>query len=419
MNGAGHSEEQLRQHAQRMESVGQLTGGMAHDFNNLLTVIQGNLQALQELACVQRDPAATPLVHAALRAAQRGAELTRSLLAFSRRQNLAPASVDAGEMLRSLLAMLRRTVDQRMQLELHVEASCPACVADPVLLEAALLNIALNARDAMPEGGTLSCNVAPCDVLPAAAQADIDAPAHGAAGAPAAAPGEAAEAGTGGFVAVALRDTGTGMPPAVLERVFEPFYTTKEPGRGTGLGLSTAYGFVKQSHGTIVVESEPGRGTCVTLYLPRERRAVARTMAPRAGSTEALNGLDAMLVEDDLEVMAVSLSFLQHLGCRVRAYASGEHALLALEREPPPTLLLSDVALGEGMRGTELARRVQQRWPQVAVLLVSGYLPEPDDGATFASSEVLTKPFSREQLAAAMLRALGVGQGVLPPPSVK
>ncbi len=416
MNSAGNTEEQLRQHAQRMESVGQLTGGMAHDFNNLLTVIQGNLQALQELPSVQGDPATTPLVNAALRAARRGAELTRSLLAFSRRQKLAPAAVDATEMLRALLAMLRRTVDPRMQLELHAAASCPPCVADPVLLEAALLNIALNARDAMPDGGTLSCSVAPCDALPEAAQADIDAAgaahsvahsADGAARALDAEPPETTEAGAGGFVAIALRDTGTGMPQAVLERVFEPFYTTKEPGRGTGLGLSTAYGFVKQSQGTIVVESEPGRGTCVTLYLPRERRAVARTVAPRAGSTGALQGLDAMLVEDDLEVMAVSLSFLQHLGCRVRAYASGEHALLALEREPPPTLLVSDVALGEGMRGTELARNVQGRWPQVAVLLMSGYLPEPNDGATLAGAEVLTKPFSREELASAMLRALG------------
>ncbi|CAN5192365.1 hypothetical protein BH11PSE9_BH11PSE9_09720 [soil metagenome] len=425
MNSTANSEEQLRQHAQRMESVGQLTGGMAHDFNNLLTVIQGNLQALQELPSVLADPAAAPLVNAAMRAARRGAELTRSLLAFSRRQKLAPAAVDAGEMMRSLLAMLRRTVDRRMQLELNAAASCPPCVADPVLLEAALLNIALNARDAMPDGGTLSCSVAVCDVLPEAAQADIDAAeaarraAHAAGGVAEGEPADTVEPSPGGFVAIAMRDTGTGMPQAVLERVFEPFYTTKEPGRGTGLGLSTAYGFVKQSQGTIVVESEPGLGTCVTLYLPRERRAVARPVVPRASSTAALQGLDAMLVEDDLEVMAVSLAFLQHLGCRVRAYASGEHALLALEREPPPALLVSDVALGEGMRGTELARQVQRRWPQVAVLLMSGYLPEPSDAATLAVAEVLTKPFSREQLASAMLRALGDPQFASAPPSVK
>jgi CheY-like chemotaxis protein len=383
------NEDEQRRDAQRMESVGQLTGGLAHDFNNLLTVIQGNLQALQELATVQQDPACPPLLNAALRATQRGAELTRSLLAFARRQKLAPAAIDPLAMLRSLLAMLRRTVDQRLHLELD-PTPCPDCVADPVLLESALLNIALNARDAMPEGGTLSCRAAACEQLPGAVRADI----------------AVGERPADGYVAISMRDTGSGMSQAVRERVFEPFFTTKEPGRGTGLGLSTAYGFVKQSAGAIVIESTPGIGTCVTLYLPRERRAVPRPTPPRLRSAEALRGLDVMLVEDDLEVMAVTLSFLQHMGCTVRAYGSGEHALLALEREPPPALLLSDVALGTGLRGTELARTVRGGWPQVAVLLMSGHLPEPGEIDAAWASELLAKPFSREQLGAAMLRAV-------------
>ena len=390
MNEEEQRDEQ-KLHAQRMESVGQLTGGLAHDFNNLLTVIQGNLQALQDLPSVRADTEGVSLVSAALRATQRGAELTRSLLAFSRRQKLAPAAVDVPALLRSLLGMLRRTVDPRLQLELKAAPSCPPCVADPALLESALLNIALNARDAMPEGGRLSCHVDACAELPLQARADL---------------GEGQRAAEG-YLRISMRDTGSGMPEAVRQRAFEPFFTTKEPGRGTGLGLSTAYGFVKQSQGAITLDSSPGAGTCITLYLPLERRAVPRPAAARAASLQALRGVEVMLVEDDLEVMAVSLAFLRHLGCEVRAYASGEHALQALESEAPPALLLSDVTLGEGMRGTVLASEMRLRWPTVAVLLMSGYPPTACELGDPAAAELLAKPFSRDELAQAMLRALG------------
>lgn len=385
------NDEARRAHAWRMDSMGELTGGLAHDFNNLLAVIQGNLQALQELATVQDDPACTPLLTAALRATQRGADLTRSLLSFSRRQQLAPAAIDAGAMLEALLTMLRRSFDPRVQLALKAAPGCPPCVADPALLEATLMNIAINARDAMPNGGRLDCWVAPCDELPEAARTGM-------------APGDQAEAG---YVAISMADNGIGMSPDVLARASEPFFTTKQPGRGTGLGLSAAQGFARQSRGALLIDSAVGSGTCVSLYLPRERRAAPRPAPPPARSLAPLRGLSVMLVDDDLEVMAVSLSFLNQLGCEVRAYGSGEHALQALQVEAPPVLLLSDVALGEGMRGSELAHRVRARWPQVAVLLMSGCLSAPDEaGVAEAAALLLPKPFGREQLAQAMLKAL-------------
>ena len=221
--------EEALHHAQRLESVGQLTGGIAHDFNNLLTIIQGNLQVLEELPALAPDSHAQQLVGAAARAARRGAELTSKLLAFSRRQVLQPSPIDVGALLNSLADMLRRTLDQRVHIEVDVAPSCPPVLADPGQLESAMLNIAINARDAMPEGGTLRFRAEACAALPDPVRDELDDP------------GSAA----GGFVAISIADTGSGMSNQVKERAFEPFFTTKEVGRGTGLGLSTVYGFVK------------------------------------------------------------------------------------------------------------------------------------------------------------------------------
>ncbi|UZG42668.1 GAF domain-containing protein [Caldimonas thermodepolymerans] len=386
------SEEAL-QHAQRLESVGQLTGGIAHDFNNLLTIIQGNLQVLEEHPAVEGDAYAQQLVAAAARASRRGAELTGKLLAFSRRQVLRPSRVDVVTMLQSLADMLRRTLDQRVRIEVDAAPDCPPCLADPGQLESALLNIAINARDAMPEGGLISFSCRPCETLPAAALSDLDtdaAPMHA-------------------FVAIAISDTGTGMPDAVKERAFEPFFTTKEPGRGTGLGLSTVYGFVKQSHGAILIDSALGAGTTVTLYIPRYQERQAAGSGDESGAGLLPPGLKVLLVEDEPEVRAVAQAFLQGLGCRVIACANAEQALVRLGTEPELDALLSDVALGPGMRGTELVRQVRARRPKLAVLLMSGYsseLAQADVSDPGLRCELLPKPFTKAALAQALARAL-------------
>ncbi len=390
------SEEALN-HAARLESVGQLTGGIAHDFNNLLTVIQGNLQVLEELPGLADDDHAQQLVGAAMRASRRGAELTGKLLAFSRRQVLQPSPVDVAELLRSLADMLRRTLDQHVHIEVDVPAGCPAVLADPGQLESALLNIAINARDAMPDGGLLRFFASACRTLPGAVRHELDDPST---------PDD-------GFVALSVADSGAGMPEAVKERAFEPFFTTKEAGRGTGLGLSTVYGFAKQSKGAVAIDSRPGHGTTVTLYIPKHRTAAASADDRHSGhlGQHVPEGLKVLLVEDDAEVSAVVRSFLETLHCTVTQASSGEQALLLLRGDdaaPEIDLLLTDIALGHGMRGTELARRAQARWPQLSVLLMSGYSTEllDADGDSTPAWELLRKPYSRDELARALARVV-------------
>jgi PAS domain S-box-containing protein len=365
--------EEALAHAQRLESVGQLTGGIAHDFNNLLTIIQGNLQVLHERPELQDG--AQELVASATRAAKRAGELTGKLLAFSRRQVLQPARVDAGAMLHSLADMLKRTLDQRVRIAVEVAAGCPPVMADPGQLESALLNIAINARDAMPEGGALSFSAHPAD----------------------------------GTIAVAVSDTGSGMSEDVLERAFEPFFTTKAKGRGTGLGLSTVYGFVKQSKGTVELDSAPGRGTTVTMRLPRWRDTEAVASGGESATAPALpRHLKVLLVEDEPEVRKVIGTFLDGLGVRFASAVDGEQALAWLEADGDVDLLLTDVALGPGMRGTDLAQRAQQHDPDLAVLLMSGFAPEllEADVDQPLPWELLRKPCTREELAAALARAL-------------
>jgi CheY-like chemotaxis protein len=265
-------------------------------------------------------------------------------------------------------------------------------VADPGQLESAMLNIAINARDAMPEGGSLRFHAEPCAALPAEVRNELDDP----------------SAPEDGFVAISIADTGTGMPEAVKERVFEPFFTTKEAGRGTGLGLSTVYGFVKQSKGAIAIDSAPGAGTTLTLYLPRPWMATAA--GPDDGDTlhAVPEGLNVLLVEDDAEVRAVVRTFLEALRCQVTVAASGEQALLALGPEAVFDLLLTDIALGPGMRGTQLAAQAQQRFPDMAVLLMSGFSSEllEADRDSPPAWELLRKPYTREELAQAISRVI-------------
>jgi len=386
--------EEALNHAQRLESVGQLTGGIAHDFNNLLTVIQGNLQVLEELPALAQDSYAQQLVSAATRATRRGAELTGKLLAFSRRQMLQPSAVDTRALLHSLADMLRRTLDQRIRIEIDTAPGCPPVMADPGQLESALLNIAINARDAMPEGGTLRFRTEVCGALPAALRSDRNDPNSDAAAR---------------FVAISIADSGTGMSEDVKERAFEPFFTTKEAGRGTGLGLSTVHGFANQSRGAVAIDSNPGQGTTVTLYLPYHEDARPSAAMEEPADETIPPGLLVMLVEDDAEVRKVVETFLTTLGCEVVAVATAEQALSTLDEGIGPVdLLLSDIALGAGIRGTRLAAEVQRRFPQMAVLLMSGFSSEllDADREVPQSWELLRKPYSRSELAQAMAKVL-------------
>lgn len=395
------SEESLH-HAQRLESVGQLTGGIAHDFNNLLTVIQGNLQVLEDLPAIAGDGFAQQLVSAAARASKRGAELTGKLLAFSRRQVLSPTRIDVPALIDSLADMLRRTLDQRIRIEVNAPDDCPPCVADPGQLESALLNIAINARDAMPNGGTLSFSGQLCPALPLHLRGDFE-----------------LQDRPDAYIAIAVSDTGAGMSDTVKERAFEPFFTTKELGRGTGLGLSTVYGFVKQSHGAITLDSTVGQGTTVTLYIPRFAEAEQPAGDADASPGEIPPGLKVLLVEDEAEVRTVAMRFLQTLGCEVTPCSSAEQALPLLTQDAAYGLLLSDIALGPGMRGTELAREAQARLPHLAILLMSGFSAELLDTSQSAplSWELLAKPYSREELAHAVATALQAAKGGLAPPA--
>ena len=383
-----HTEAQLS-HSQRLESVGQLTGGIAHDFNNLLTVILGNLQMLADLAELSDNPACLQMVNAATRAGARGAELTGKLLAFSRRQTLAAGPVDVAVMLRSLGDMLGRTIGEQIRIEIHAPAPGPQCLADASALESALLNIAINARDAMPGGGVLSFS---CGSGPVPAEL------AGAAGAEAS------------FVGIHVRDNGTGMSDEVRERAIEPFFTTKAAGKGTGLGLSTVYGFVTQSKGYLKVDSAPGRGTTVSLFLP----AVDGTeIAASAASVARLlppPGVRILLVEDDPDVRQVALGFLASMDCVVSAHASAESGLQALRAQQPCDLLFSDIMLGAGMSGAELAAQAGKLRPSLPVLLCTGYA-EPSSADEYLVDApgwlVLQKPYSREELARAIATALG------------
>jgi CheY-like chemotaxis protein len=330
------------------------------------------------------------LVAAAHRAARRGAELTSKLLAFSRRQVLQPIAVDAFALLGSLTDMLRRTLDQRIGITLHAHSLL--CLADPVQLESALLNIAINARDAMPQGGTIVIDCRPAEALPPEAGV------------------ERAGAAADGYVAIAISDSGQGMPDAVKERAFEPFFTTKEAGRGTGLGLSTAYGFVRQSHGAMTLRSAPGAGTTVTLYLPR---VVEHTRLDNDGDAQAPRrvrpGLRVLLVEDDVEVRKVVQAFLAAMACEAIVCGDAEEALQAIDAGSPCDLLLTDIVLGPGMRGTELADHARMRVPGLPVLLMSGYSSDLLEDEPLGRA-LLRKPYTRAELERAMAWALNPAQ---------
>jgi PAS domain S-box-containing protein len=377
------TEEQLA-HSQRLEAIGQLTGGIAHDFNNLLTIMSGSLQLL-EIEHPQSQGGAE-LIASALRSVTRGAELTSKLLAFARRQRLNPQAIEPRALLRDLELMLRRTLGESIRIQVTVPDTVPQAWADPTQLETALVNLAINARDAMVRGGEL---------LLAVGEREI--------GIDEASPDRVA----GRYVVFSVADTGHGMSEETLARAVEPFFTTKDSGRGSGLGLSMVYGFVRQSGGGLRIDSELGYGTRVDLLMPAASDRHAATPTASANPRQAANET-VLVVEDEPDVRAISCAFLRSLGYRVLSAASSIEALQRLEEDASIALLFSDVMLGEGMNGQELAREAKRQRPGLAVLLTSGYedSPVPTDASDTHTFEVLRKPFRREQLAEAVRRSL-------------
>ncbi|RUL78969.1 PAS domain S-box protein [Dyella choica] len=376
----GRSEEQLA-HAQRLDALGQLTGGIAHDFNNLLTVISGNLQLLE--ADAAEDPATRETLESASRAVERGAALTRKLLAFSRRQHLLPRAVRTVQLLADLSDMLSRTLGERISVTVECASDVPAVYADPGELEAALLNLALNARDAMPRGGRLAIKAREHQVV----NTDDD-----------------ARLAPGAYVMFAVADTGVGMRPEVLARVLEPFFTTKGPGKGSGLGLSMVYGFVKQSGGHLSIDSQEGHGTRVKLYLPAAASFGEESPAPlsRKGHETVL------VVEDEPEVRRLAMAFLRNLGYVPLEAGDVETALRLLSTQQGIDLLFTDIVLGGDMTGFELAAKAREQYPRLPVLFTSGYeyASLDIDPHAFGALELLRKPYRREQLGSTIRRVL-------------
>ena len=370
-------EETLRQ-AQKIEAIGRLTGGVAHDFNNLLMVISGGLDMLDR----QADPARRRrLMDGMIQAAQRGASLTRQLLAFSRRQELRPEPVDIARQ----IGGMRELLDRSLRGDVHVMFDFPDTLwpveVDPGELELVVLNLAVNARDAMPTGGTI---VVRGENLPNWKDDEV----------------------AGDYVRLSVVDTGTGMTDDVRLRVFEPFFTTKDIGKGSGLGLAQVYGFAKQSRGSVCIDSEVGRGTAIALYLPRSEHAASGRQhhlvdlhRPRLRHRDEGR---ILLVEDDDEVAALVSEMLRQLGYEVTRAASAAAALGALADGRAVDLVFSDVMMPGGMNGVELAREIQKRRGDVPILLTSGYSGAAVHAAKEAGVRILSKPYRIDELAAAL-----------------
>jgi two-component system NtrC family sensor kinase len=365
------AEGALRQ-SQRMEAIGQLTGGVAHDFNNLLMIISGSVQRLRtELT----DKKQTRLLDMMATATQRGESLTRQLLTYSRQQTLTPQVIDLTQRLPLLREWLTRSLRADIDIKVDVPDGVCAIRVDPGEFELAILNLAVNAKDAMPSEGTLSIRAKPVTLK-----------------------GEATEEGLSGeFVAIRVADTGHGIPPDVLARVFEPFFTTKEVGKGTGLGLSQVYGFAKQSGGTATITSAEGRGTAITLYLPRsfETPPMPSEQLETEGPVEPAGTV--LLVEDNADVAEVGSGLFRQLGYRVRSVVNVQAALAALRLDSDVDLVFSDILMPGSMNGLDLAREIATRYPAIPVLLTTGYSASAQE-AVAQGVVVQQKPYDIESL---------------------
>jgi PAS domain S-box-containing protein len=383
------AEAALRQ-AQKMEAVGNLTGGVAHDFNNLLQVISGNLQLLQQ--DIPPDEQAQRRLKAAISGVERGAKLASQLLAFARRQPLEPVAVNLGRLLPGMDDLLRRTLGESIEIRTRVAGDLWNTFADLHQLENVILNLAINARDAMDSGGKLTLEASNTELEEPYAQKHPDVTA-------------------GSYVLLAISDTGRGMAPEVMERAFEPFFTTKPEGRGTGLGLSMVYGFVKQTGGHITLYSEVGHGTTIKIYLPRALQAeVPRAESvthPVEGGTEAV-----LVVEDNPEVRATVVETLSGLGYRVFKASDGQSALKLLQEGLAVDLMFTDVVMPGPVSSTELARQAKALMPELEVLFTSGYTEDAivHGGRLDPGISLLSKPYRREDLARKLRQLLHARQ---------
>jgi signal transduction histidine kinase/CheY-like chemotaxis protein len=380
-------EEHLRQ-SQKMEAVGQLTGGIAHDFNNLLTVILGNAEMLTD------DPTDAALAYGLsrqiLNAAERGADLIQKLLAFGRRQSLKPERLKLSSAVDKMVPLLHRTMGEHIELKTDLHEGSLAALIDQTLLESAILNLVVNARDAMPRQGTLTIRTGERLAGPAEGALPMGQP----------------------VVYVTVSDTGAGIAPDVLPRVFEPFFTTKEVGKGSGLGLSMVYGFAEQTGGHVSIASQEGVGTSVTIVLPGVAPATSNARQDEKAPTLATPTARILVVEDQPEVLKFASSLLLSLGYEVEAVSTGPDALEVLTRDSRFDLLFSDVVLPKGMSGVELAQRAREVIPGLKVLLTSGYSEDvfehhgrPDQG-----TPLLRKPYRRKDLAAMLTKVLASEQ---------
>jgi PAS domain S-box-containing protein len=380
-------QEQLSQ-SQKMEAIGQLTGGVAHDFNNLLTVILGNLDTLS-----QQVPAEHArwrrAIDQAMRASERAATLTQQLLAFARRQPLKPKPVEINRLVSRWSELIRRTLPESVSIRRIEDVEAGSVEVDQNQLENVLLNLVVNARDAMPNGGTLTIETSRTVVGIHDANIPFDLP-------------------LGDYVLICISDTGTGMSKEVLERAFEPFFTTKPLGQGTGLGLSQVFGFVKQSGGNIKMYSRPGNGTTIKLYLPRMSEAALAEEGVRAEEGQGSSRSESILVvEDNDDVRAFSAEALRDHGFTVLEAADASEALRILEGKAAIDLLFTDIGL-PGLNGRELVATVQRKYPSIRILFTSGYaqMPSPTSSRWISEIPLLSKPFTRAQLYERVLQVL-------------
>jgi PAS domain S-box-containing protein len=393
LTGRKHTEEQLRQ-AQKMEMVGQLSGGIAHDFNNLLTVIVGNAEHLSEQLKSRED--LRRISDDICLAGERGAELTQRLLAFSRRQLLHPREVDCHELLDTMHKLLRRTLRENIEISVAPNPDVTLALADRAQLESSVLNLALNAQDAMPNGGhlTLSTNVVTLDDDYQAQHPEIKA---------------------GEYAMIAVTDDGMGMTADVVARAFEPFYTTKEVGKGSGLGLSMVYGFAKQSNGHVSIYSEVGLGTTVRIFLPHV--ATGQKPSDKAPEEAPLpRGHETVLVaEDDPHVRSSVILRVQSLGYSVIAAVNGSDALQKLKDHPDIDMLFTDIVMPGGMSGWELADKAREIRPGLPVVFSTGHALEMpvQKGRAPGKSIMLNKPYRKAELAERLRDAL-IGNFVEP-----
>jgi nitrogen-specific signal transduction histidine kinase/CheY-like chemotaxis protein len=373
------AQEQLRQ-SQKMEALGQLTGGIAHDFNNLLTVVVGGLDIIAKRA---DDAKLKRYADNALAAAERGARLTGQLLAFSRVQRLEVRPTYVAPLIQNMRPLLRNVLGPGINKQFELDEAMIAVMADPTQLEVAVLNLAINARDAMPDGGVLTFSTRPVSVQ---GDPEID---------------------DGDYIELTISDTGTGMPPEVVERAFEPFFTTKEVGKGTGLGLSMVYGMARQSGGAARLESTPGKGTAVSLLFRKADEAAteASVIADEpVGSSLPFAPVSVLVIDDDPDVRAFIAASLEEQGYRVRVASDGRQGLAALERETPDLVVLDFIM--PGLSGAEVARKIRAKRPEQPILFVSGYSETDAVKRTAPDAPLLAKPFRAEALQKAVRGAL-------------